>query len=324
MIGSPHFEGGKLQIHRYFKERKWTLSVPSDALILFAPCQSNIPPDPHVPLLSMAPQEHQHALKIPFFKAIKALFKTCDYRTFHPESYVVESVRDCLDVSTILEEQRRQVWFLKSARASFGDGIAVRTGDAALRREFRSCDVYADKNKRVLVQKGVNNIMQYNGRNTQGRSYLFISSYNPVSVWFFMGYFNIAGSNKTVRDIHITNLRSNQHSTRLLFHELMKGRTTEDMLELKNTIKSAALPAFLALKEKLGTNKGSFSLFGFDFLVEESLKVKVLEVNCNCELFMDEQKYGKVRVMQSTRLVDNMIDIVLTSAFDPKGFLSIL
>ena len=119
-------------------------------------------------------------------------------------------------------------------------------------------------------------------------------------------------------------MRTNQKSLRLLLAQLLEGRPKKDLITVKRNIKQAALTAFLALRPRLGKPKPSFSIFGFDFLVQNDLNVKVLETNCNCELFINEEHHGKQRVAISTHLVTGAMDIVIASKLNPPAFKSLL
>jgi len=346
---APHFSGGARQFRRYFTERKWTPidvramnkssfdKLPRDTVVLMTPCLYSLPLQDvqrRVKLVSQAPNELSGALKIPFYRAIVKLFTSnqCDYRTFHPESFLLESPDVCRELTDRLTKERDQhssaVWFFKSRRDSFGDGVKVRSAADAL-MNLPSCSSI-NKKRSMFIQRGVSSIMRYEGRMTQGRAYILISSYNPPTVWFFMGYFNVAADVKVddspdqpLRSAHITNTRSNQKSARLLFSELFKDKTREEKMILKKNIKEAAFISYLALRSNLGENPGSFSMFGFDFLVQSDLSVKVLETNCNCELFMNENA-GPQRLAISTNLVRSMMDIVLASNLNPDSFRDLL
>jgi len=417
LLGRYHFIGGNILFDSYLQTRNWTKvdmdipltkgnfsmfdALPRDLVIVFAACKRVLPVlylHRRIPLISMAPNERLNVLKIPFFRSIQNLFtargtsplRGCDYRRFHPESYLIETADQCRVVAnTVLSKSRPdQVWFIKTAMESFGDGISVVTTDKALREDFdpRRCTETFSPNRvggrlhpEFLIQRKVDGIRLVNGRNTQGRAYFLISSYQPLTVWFFMGYFNVAGApiskttsagiqddgkeekghdgeddafqgqvngrriesistgetsqRKTKQDdddedlkaVHVTNLRTNQDSKRLLFPEFMEGRPRSELEALNRDIKIAALTAFFALQPKLKANKGSFSLFGFDFLVQDNPSgIKVLETNCNCELFADETAFGSERVMLSRALVENMMDIVLAGNLNPEGFQSLL
>lgn len=65
-------------------------------------------------------------------------------------------------------------------------------------------------------------------------------------------------------------------------------------------------------------------MFGFDYVIQTDFGVKVLETNCNCELFYNVRKFGVERVMSSTMLMDGMMDIVLASNLVPNEFGQIL
>ena len=385
--GIPHFLGGRQQYMRYMNLRGWkriSASVPLSELppstvIRILSCYSNFSSDQlqqgnggNLRLISMVPTELQFTSKYPFFISTKTLFdkNNCDYRRFYPETHVVNSQETCLQLVDHIKKENNpeRIWFLKLPIESFGRGIAVRKANEALANELSSCEQFGTSSTnsssgRILFQHGVENILKYAGRYTQGRAYILISNYryNASTAWFFMGYFNVAAImplmtsnnnngtgkdnnerhanmdsgnntvshqshrplvNKYTRAAHVTNLRSNQQSKRLFFHQLLEGRTPEDMSLIYHHIKRAALTSFLALKPSLERHAadGSFSLIGFDYLIQTNLQVKVLETNCNCELFFDPSKFGKERVMSSTMLMDGMMDIVLASNLNPQEF----
>jgi len=166
----------------------------------------------------------------------------------------------------------------------------------------------------------VNDLLLHNGRATQGRAYLVISSYAPLTAWFFDGYFNVAAERADVdaKEAHVTNLNSNQASRRLRTDEVLKaalvsgaparrGRTDTpieaDRDVVHRRIREAFLQAFYALAHWGERRPGSFSLLGIDFLIDRSLSVSLLESNCNCELFDDAARYGQERADISVGLV---------------------
>ncbi len=314
ILDSPHFDGGRALITRYLDSRGWKQER-SDPVLVLASCHQPWPATSRARIVSMAPDEKRIVSKIALFQAVRAFFAERDYRDFYPESFLAQTEEDCEAVRRVMarDEEGGDVWFLKYARDSFGDGIVVRTASEALLNEFATCQTSRPP---VLVQRGVRNIMQYEGRNAQGRAYLLIPSYAPASAWFFMGYFNVAGG-RTDREAHISNLRSNQDSRRFLLHEFMQG---QDIALAATNIKRAVLTTYLALRPGLGQSPSSFSLIGVDFIVQTNLHVKVLETNCNCELFSLPERYGKERVLVSSTLVPGMMDIVLAAHLDPTAY----
>lgn len=52
--------------------------------------------------------------------------------------------------------------------------------------------------------------------------------------------------------------------------------------------------------------------------------MRVLETNCNCELFNNVEKFGVERVSVTTNVVRGMFDAVLAANLDPEGFSRLL
>lgn len=348
---APHFSGGRQQFKRYFDEHGWIGTfdvqptnrssfdkIPESTVALIAPCLYSLPfrdLKRRVEVLSVSPNELRAAIKIPFYQSIVQLFDElkCDYRTFHPESFLIENDSICRDlVQAIAREPKNALWFFKERQDSFGSGVKVKTATQAA-DALGDCSSKSMLSRKPFVQRGVSKIIKYEGRTSQGRSYFLISNYAPFTVWYFAGYFNIAGVT-AVRDTedeewdlksaHVTNTKSNQKSSRLLLKQFLKDLSREQLMTVKSNIRQAALTAFLALKPKLGHPTTSFTMFGFDYLVQSDLNVKVLETNCNCELFINEGRHGKERVTISTNLVRGMMDIVLVNQLVPQQFSSVM
>ena len=131
----PHFKGGRYQFLRYFQERQWIGSArlpasnqtgnpegADDTVALIAPCLYTLPLaslQRTIRVISMSPKELKNALKIPFYKSIIELFNSlgCDYRTFHPESFLVDNNEQCESLLRVLQNEPLDsdaVWFFKS------------------------------------------------------------------------------------------------------------------------------------------------------------------------------------------------------------------
>lgn len=342
----PHFSGGWRQFVRSLeKHRNWTLhsereleallganrpyNLKIDKLkpkakqhtydLVLVPC-SAVKPGLHslkhqrlVGAVSGDPTEQQAVLKGNFYLATRRWFNQsragCDYREFHPETHYLGNKQDCLRFNRSLVAPG-ELWFLKtSSRASFGMGIATVRSDTV--RDKLNCDAIDFAAAPRLMQRGVENIIPFQGRITQGRAYLLISSYRPTRAWFFMGYFNVAAGKS-----HITNTGANQGSDRITFATLLQNKSPEELLLIKHHIKSAALELFHVITGDILQDEHSFSLFGFDYVIQQDLSVKVLEANCNCELFFNLSDFGPVRYQSSSNLVDTMMDLVIASNMD--------
>jgi len=178
-----------------------------------------------------------------------------------------------------------------------------------------------------FVQRGVPDLLLYNGRVTQGRAYLVVTSYAPLTAWYFDGYINVAAVSVQAegaadKEAHVTNMDSNQNSRRLPTEELLTSLNLSvlDQDVIRKRIREAFLQVFLSLTAGMEKRPGSFSLYGVDFLVDSKHKVRVLESNCNCELFTNAVKFGNERVNISKTLVSQMMHAVVVTNMAPDSF----
>ena len=51
---------------------------------------------------------------------------------------------------------------------------------------------------------------------------------------------------------------------------------------------------FLQVKDKLDKQFGCFEMYGFDFMLNEQLDVKLLEINANPALFLDTSSQSQI------------------------------
>lgn len=56
---------------------------------------------------------------------------------------------------------------------------------------------------------------------------------------------------------------------------------------INEQIKEIMRLVFLTVKDKLDRKFGCFELFGFDFMIDDQMKVKLIEINTNPALFTD-------------------------------------
>ena len=331
VVGSPHFGGGAQQFHQALQQRGWARTdVAEDADLALASCVRLL--DKQVwrmleapgRLLSAAPGERAVVLKRALLRAVKTsqLAKACDYTSLMPQSFLVAEKDECARFlqAAAQSDATGATWFLKSALESFGRGIRVANTSQAL-AAVRDC---AGSPPRFFVQRGVERIVKLDGRRTQGRAYVFASSYEPLTLWYFDGYFNVAAAEGDSREALVTNLGSNQKSRRLPCRDAYAALnlSSADTARVRARVKEAFLTVVLALP--LVRRAGSFTLLGVDFLLDETLGVKVLEANCNCELFNDAAKFGQERVDISAALVRAMLDAVVVTNLAPEQWRQML
>jgi hypothetical protein len=125
LLSTPHFIGGRMQFLEYFSQRHWrpTFNRTDNSVVYLTSCITAFPSaylnKKSPAIVSMSPFELKNALKIPFYNAVKTLFSSyqCDYRMFHPESFLVDSSDKCQELLNILQSEvpsKSSVWFVKS------------------------------------------------------------------------------------------------------------------------------------------------------------------------------------------------------------------
>ena len=325
LSGSPHFGGGTTQLVHALERRGWVRTyASSSAELLLTACHSGPKWDTlSGVLVSATPGENSAVNKRALIRAVRnrASQLGCDYVRVVPESFLLSEKRECeqfLDAARASEASVK--WFLKSPLDSFGRGVTVATPQEAM-NSVHGCK-HTDAN-RIFAQRGVDSL-ELDGRRTQGRAYLFVSAYQPFTVFFKDGYFNVAGAEGDSKEAMVTNLGSNQRSLRYAHDAFFNylNISKADAALVRARIKEAFLTMFLSLD--ITRRARSFTLFGVDFIVDKSLGVRILEANCNCELFADPKKFGRERVEISTHLVRAMIDAVLVTNLAQTHFADLL
>lgn len=130
----PHFGGGRKQFVAYMQKRGWhmdgwnsTRSHKSPPVAAISSCIYNLAFKDlatKVALISATPNERGNLLKIPFYSAVRELFDSrgCDYRIFHPESFLVETTEQCHELMFVIQQalsketsssQQQTLWFFK-------------------------------------------------------------------------------------------------------------------------------------------------------------------------------------------------------------------
>ena len=69
-----------------------------------------------------------------------------------------------------------------------------------------------------------------------------------------------------------------------------------------NKIDEAMRLIFIQVKDKLDKHFGCFEMFGFDFMLDDDLVPKLLEINVNPALFLDTSSQGEIlpKLVQDT------------------------
>jgi hypothetical protein len=350
IVGVPHFAGGRDLIRKDFQQRNMTeldfadsaggadiFSISCNDLrnrnVNFARRRANSV------VVTGAQDERSLLVKRGFYWSIKrasASHGASCYMRVIPETFMTEKWSECMSLLSRLQSDLaaniNTMWFLKTKMESFGRGVDTMTSINLIKR-LNDCKPQNDSIN-FLVQRGIPNVIKIGNKVTQGRVYVVIPRFFPLTVFFFDGYVNVAlFPNST-----ITNSVSNRTPRLLprdLFHAL--NLSPKQLATVRNNVKIAILRAILALKPRLleVETSSSFAIWGLDLIYyrsgassssfnNDNIMVSILEINCNAELFAREDKSGLVRARVSRNLVHKTHDLILAAHFARNKFDSIL
>jgi hypothetical protein len=296
-------------------------------------------------IISASIRERANVLKRPFYWAIKAAAKKygcpTSYTHIIPETYMLEFQPECQLFLQLLHNNTQYInstWFLKTRLESFGRGVQIITSNEIISTSLvtlKDCNNNRIEHKiDFLAQRSlVNQALRINGKVIQSRSYLIIARYFPLLVFFMDGYVNVAPS----ESLSITNAHGNS-SPRLMPFELYQYLqlhhefSQQDILKLRTRMKFTIFRALWAVKDRLNLKRsvGSYSIFGVDIIFHsmktiintaaplpnsKMLKIAILELNCNAELFNRVDIFGLTRVRTTHDLIHNVHDLILSITY---------
>ncbi|XP_069113097.1 protein polyglycylase TTLL10-like [Argopecten irradians] len=239
------------------------------------------------------------------------------FTDFVPETYRLDEAKDKEEFLKIYKEG--EMWICKPTGLNQGKGIfIIRSYDEIIKllEERVHKKEQAQKGTKPLmtrvVQRYITAPMLLDGRKFDIRAYMLIGSTVPFLVLYHKGYVRLCctkyDTNDTSLMTHLTNQfvqkkdpnyketkedsvwsmdkfngYVNQHikSQKNLEHDWVYNTLTKQMQKIM-------IHCFNSVKHKLQARMGYFDLFGLDFMVDQEMKVWLIEVNvnpalhCNC------------------------------------------
>jgi tubulin polyglutamylase TTLL5 len=201
----------------------------------------------------------------------------------------------------------------------------------------------------MVIQKYVHNPLLLEGHKFDLRIYVLVTSFSPLEAFIYKrGYarlssrpYNLIANELTDRFIHLTNAavnRQNQNTSVLqclrdasedeaggtkcsleyLWRKLQdSGINTEAVW---NSICEVVVKSLICADDVIPNQPNSFELFGYDIMIDETLKVWLIEVNSSpsmeTDCSFDEQT--------KSELIYDTISLVNPMAFDAEALVSIL
>jgi len=221
----------------------------------------------------------------------------------------------------------RNVWIVKPGTNSKGSGIECFSRISDL---LQHCDRMPNR----MVQKYVERpLLLFSGRKFDIRQWVLVKSVQPLKIFLFSEcYLRLCNGMYDLGDLqnrekHISNWQVNKHGKNVVegavvslqdFRtelEALTGRQDYWERHLLPQLKHIVVEVMRSGRESLTPRAESFELFGFDVMVDEAMKLWLLEVNLSpgCEsrtTFMDKML---------ARMSQRLVEVAVLGMEDPDG-----
>ncbi|NWZ83264.1 TTLL3 monoglycylase, partial [Poecile atricapillus] len=234
------------------------------------------------------------------------------YRVAHEGTRLVlstEQQEQCQDVLQRLEEQLPQlgmegnlnVWILKPSAKSRGRGIVCATRLEEVLELARSCTDPAARVCEWVVQKYVERPLTIFDTKFDIRQWFLVTDWKPLTAWFYRDcYLRFCSQPFSLCHLeparHLCNVsiqkryKASQPDPRVppdkiwsnkqfQAHLARLGRADAWQRVVVPGMKAAILNALRCTRDQVSSRKGSFELFGADFLIGEDFQPWLLEIN---------------------------------------------
>eukprot|EP00924_Labyrinthula_sp_SR-Ha-C_P003536 snap_masked-scaffold_53-processed-gene-0.32-mRNA-1 protein AED:0.33 eAED:0.33 QI:0/-1/0/1/-1/1/1/0/585 len=227
----------------------------------------------------------------------------CDYNSLkiQPPQFTMHRPSECKAFFKYLSENPDSTWIMKPILGQGGVGITLHTNHKDF-EELRSCKKWSSKfpknfEKKIILQEYIKNPLLIHGKKFDIRVYMLISSSNPYFVFYHEGYLRRAmvdyNNNSTASSVFLTNTHfQSLESTFELSDHIWGFKRFQKYLSdnnvagseyvstvLNTAIKKVLLFNFKSAQEHLVRRKGSYHLFGLDFMIDDELRVHFIEAN---------------------------------------------
>ncbi|KAM4694969.1 putative tubulin polyglutamylase TTLL2 isoform 1-T2 [Discoglossus pictus] len=250
-------------------------------------------------------------------KRMKGIYGGTHYE-FNPTSFILpnEYVKFLAEYSKEREEKKSSYWICKPVNLSRGRGIFIFNDLKDL-----SYDCI------VIVQKYITNPLLISGYKFDLRIYVCVVSFSPLTVYVYQeGLVRFATEKFSLRSLdnkyaHLTNTSINKNSisysatkegvgqgckwTLGQFRTYLRRLEVDEVL-LWQKVYNIITMTLLAIAPSVPSSPNCFELFGFDILIDDTLKPWLLEVNHSPALSLDCSKDVKVK----TSLIHDIIDLL--------------
>ncbi|CAF1680194.1 unnamed protein product, partial [Adineta ricciae] len=228
---------------------------------------------------------------------------------FVPDTYKLDEKTDRDTLFSI--HKPGDVWICKPSGLNQGKGIYLVRDMESFKARFAELDAM-DKKKQMsvkpmkrIVQRYIMNPLLIYGKKFDIRCYMLISSVKPLIVLYHKGYIRLSMFDFDANDgnllTHLTNQYMQKKDPKYYEHKEETAWTMDQFNEyinehiapnknvekdwvlnvLPKIIQRVMLNIIESIRMRLKRRVGCFGLYGYDFMIDENMKVWLIEVNVN-------------------------------------------
>uniref|UniRef100_A0A672U9K9 Tubulin tyrosine ligase like 3 n=1 Tax=Strigops habroptila TaxID=2489341 RepID=A0A672U9K9_STRHB len=181
----------------------------------------------------------------------------------------------------------RNLWIIKPGAKSRGRGITCSARLEEVLELAEKCTAPSVQPGQWVAQKYVERPLLILGTKCDLRQWLLVTNWNPLTIWFYRdSYVRFCSRPFSLHRLHPSRHLCNvsiQKQWRMQFRLYLQEAGHADAWEkvIVPGMKEAVVAALCSAQELVGARKGSFELYGADFMFGEDCKPWLLEINAS-------------------------------------------
>jgi tubulin polyglutamylase TTLL9 len=245
---------------------------------------------------------------------------------FYPQTFYMPN-----EITLFLDEYKKHqnlMWIMKPACKAQGRGIFIITNLNQINTWKNSLKGGQENlvNELYVVQRYIMNPLLIGGRKFDLRIYALVTNYSPLTVYLYRTGFarfthhrySTNAEDVSNNLVHLTNVAVQKTSDnydkviggkwdlRSLKLYLYSKFTREKVNGMFSDIQDIVLKSLLSVQKVIVNDRHCFELYGYDILIDDTLKPWLIEINANPSLTANTNKDNEMKV----KMLDDMLTIL--------------